>query len=502
MCKPFLDVIRLLPLFTLDDLLRCGFLRRFLRFRAFSDHRVAFGAAHLSPRCPAGGFSATLGWASRCAKLDQNLSGPAAHLAQAEQATSAFPRSSAAAHQGLKEHQLVMHTAHQICPALELCRSAQMRGAPQQLLFVEAEAVLLTKASPIQLRDFGQGRKRATNPPEPGDPRVTFGAAGSRAHDPKTRDGNLAGLPQMQVAPAADLYGLSLGIGARPVIVGRALGVRVAPFEPWAVEARSALAVRARGGRTVEHLVFARPAQTITLQPIAGQQPGRVRIATVEHEQHRHAPPTQQRQELAQLLRTKRGRRLRRGNAAGIQDVGCRADRIRQDDQRRELPAGAGRCGVRGQVGTMDEGTVSRGVGIRTQDAADIQAEDQARPNHPRRQVGHEQAGQRRTVDPTIFERFIQAGPGPLNAGGLRQLDEAAGLGVAQQRIGERKQGVVRLREAGRVQSVAKCRQDGRIHRRTSLIVNTKRVRPRAGWRKPACPFVLPSPTRNRLRLV
>lgn len=119
----------------------------------------------------------------------------------------------------------------------------------------------------------------------------------------------------------------------------------------------------------------------------------------------------------------------------------------------------------------MHQRAIRRGVGLRTQDAADIQTQDEDGAYQRLGQVGGEQVPQRVPVDPSVFEGFIQTGSLALKAGRLGQFHETAGLGVGQEGIGDIKQGIAGLREAGRVQLLAERRQDGTIHGRTSLLV-------------------------------
>lgn len=93
----------------------------------------------------------------------------------------------------------------------------------------------------------------------------------------------------------------------------------------------------------------------------------------------------------------------------------------------------------------MHQGTVGRGMGVGAQYTAHVEAQGETSSDHRGRQKAGEQALQRRTINPAIFQCFIYAGPGALKAGGLRQLDEAAGLAVGQEGIGKVKQRIAGL---------------------------------------------------------
>ena len=79
-----------------------------------------------------------------------------------------------------RQHQLVSHHRHQIRPALHLLGCTQARLVPQQILLVEAIAMLLPETSPIQARQLLCRRALLAQPPEPGYARVAL-AAVSRA---------------------------------------------------------------------------------------------------------------------------------------------------------------------------------------------------------------------------------------------------------------------------------------------------------------------------------
>jgi hypothetical protein len=61
-------------------------------------------------------------------------------------------------------------------PQLKLLRRPDVGRVPQQLLFIDAVAVLLPKAMPVQPGNFLQRRQRLAQPPEPALARVAFRA--------------------------------------------------------------------------------------------------------------------------------------------------------------------------------------------------------------------------------------------------------------------------------------------------------------------------------------
>lgn len=367
-----------------------------------------------------------------------------------------------------------------------------MRRGPEELLCVEAITMFLAKAAGIQARDLTQRRQCAAEPPEPTHTWVALGAPCAHTDDPDHRDWHLAQLREMQLAPDRHLNGMAVGIAARPVGIGRPVGAGVRPLEARAIQRRAPpLMWLPRRRWAIHDPIPTGPEQLIGRQAMRGLQPRRTTIPTVQHDADGDPQCKQQWQHLAQLGHPNAGCRLGGGHAAAVEDEGGAAHGVGQDDQGRELPAWADGGGVGGQVAAMHQRAVFRGMDVGAQNTAHIHPQHQACPDHAGRQVVGEQALQRRTVDPAIFQRFVQAGPGALEAGRLRQLDEAAGVCVGQQRIGEVEQRVAGTREAGGGEGVAELRQDGKIHRRTSLSLSTQRVRPRAGQRKVACPFIV-----------
>lgn len=251
MCKAFLDMTRFLTLFTLDDLFRWGFLRRRLRFGAFSDDGMAGGPLDGCACHPAWSISPTLGRAGGCANLANNPTHRPAHLAWSGETRGTFPRSSHGFGHGKREHPLIMDDTHDIGPAFKRFWPAQLRRGPEQILLIEA--IAMAKASGIHAGDHRQRRKRATNPPKPCDAWVALGATRPRPDDPYHRDRHVAHVLEMEVGPGRHLHGMAVGIRAAPVRIWRPMRGRIRPLKAPTVQGRSARLMRARGWRRAIH---------------------------------------------------------------------------------------------------------------------------------------------------------------------------------------------------------------------------------------------------------
>lgn len=166
-------------LLTQNVAFRGGFPLVSCLWRGFSDNWLAWGAFHGRSRRTSRRFSPTLGRTGRRAKLGNNLAHRTTHLAGRCRTTVSFPGASLLLHERSRKDEVIMHQTDQIRPALKLLGAAYPGGGPEQILFEKAVAVLLAKVASVQLRDLRQGRQVCAQPPEPGNPRVAFGATGT-----------------------------------------------------------------------------------------------------------------------------------------------------------------------------------------------------------------------------------------------------------------------------------------------------------------------------------
>ncbi len=132
------------------------------------------------------------------------------------------------------------------------------------------------------------------------------------------------------------------------------------------------LAGRGGGGR---YNTWSQCARVVDAQGLRAHHPRCVAVGTLQDQQRPEV--AQVCQYLAELGRAAADRLAAR-HAAVIEDGEPTTDRVGQDNQGQELPAGADRGGVRRKPAARHQCTVGGGVGLGAQDAAAIQAQHQA----------------------------------------------------------------------------------------------------------------------------
>jgi hypothetical protein len=162
----------------------------------FADDRMARGTAHDRSARSSGGFSAGAGRGRGGALLGNNPGQCPAHLARAERAGRVLPGQPLRLSPRAGQPDLIVDGGDHIRPAFHLREGAHARRGPQEVLLVEAVAVLDAEAPRVQARHLGErGQGPAAEPPEPQLARAARRVGGRRTREADRRDRDVRGTP-------------------------------------------------------------------------------------------------------------------------------------------------------------------------------------------------------------------------------------------------------------------------------------------------------------------
>ena len=114
----------------------------FLLFARFTNRRMTCPGLGMKAFGPSRCFSTQLWRSSRRPQLVQKGGHSPSHLRQRPNRAACLPRSIAPLHQRTSQHQQIVRTGDNVCPALGALRATEPWLIPEQLLFVKAIAML------------------------------------------------------------------------------------------------------------------------------------------------------------------------------------------------------------------------------------------------------------------------------------------------------------------------------------------------------------------------
>src|SRR5437588_4267444 len=131
----------------------------FLLFARFTDHRMTDPGLGMKAFGPSRRFSPQLWRSSRRAQLMQKGGHRPSYLRQRRHRGVGLPRSIAPLHQRTSQHQQIVRTSDNVCPALGALRATEPWLIPEQLLFVKAIAMLMRVTQAIGRAELGQSSR-------------------------------------------------------------------------------------------------------------------------------------------------------------------------------------------------------------------------------------------------------------------------------------------------------------------------------------------------------
>ena len=120
----------------------------FLLFARFTNRRMTCPGRGMKAFGPSQRFSTQLWRSSRRPQLVQKGGQSPSYLRQRPNRGACLPRSIAPLHQRTSQHQEIVSTGDDVRPAFRPLRGTQPWHIPEQLLFVEAIAMLMRVAQP------------------------------------------------------------------------------------------------------------------------------------------------------------------------------------------------------------------------------------------------------------------------------------------------------------------------------------------------------------------
>src|SRR6266568_1789072 len=244
----------------------------FLLFARFTDHRMTDPGLGMKAFGPSRRFSPQLWRSSRRAQLMQKGGHRPSYLRQRRQRGVGLPRSIAPLHQRTSQHQQIVRTGDNVCPALGALRATEPWLIPEQLLFVKA----------IGRANLGQRSRASAFPDKPTDLGITRLATGpmtddlDHAHLERTRR------TQVQVVPAAHLEARPFGVQTFPALIGLAMAALVLALKALPIlTTGSQLTRKTRRGWSVEDAIAFDPQQAARLDVGQASQEGHAGVPAV-----------------------------------------------------------------------------------------------------------------------------------------------------------------------------------------------------------------------------
>src|SRR5437588_2013905 len=274
----------------------------FLLFARFTDHRMTDPGLGMKAFGPSRRFSPQLWRSSRRAQLMQKGGHRPSYLRQRRHRGVGLPRSIAPLHQRTRQHQQIVRTGDNVCPALGALRATEPWLIPEQLLFVKAIAMLMRVTQAIGRANLGQRSRASAFPDKPTDLGITRLATG-----PMTDDLDHAHLErtlrtQMQVVPAAHLEARPFGVQTFPALIGFAMAALVLALKALpSLTTGSQLTRKTRRGWSVEDAIAFDPQQAARLDVGQASQEGRAGVPAVADNDGMQPPRQQQGHHGAQL---------------------------------------------------------------------------------------------------------------------------------------------------------------------------------------------------------
>src|SRR5205085_9213989 len=112
-------------------------------------------------------FSTQLWWSCRGTQLVQKGGQSPSHLRQRRKRGVGLPWSIASLHQRTSQHQQIVRTGDNVCPAFGALRATEPWLIPEQLLFVKAITMLMRVTQAIGRAHLGQRSRASAFPDKP-----------------------------------------------------------------------------------------------------------------------------------------------------------------------------------------------------------------------------------------------------------------------------------------------------------------------------------------------
>src|SRR5450631_707279 len=391
------------------------------------------------PHRPAFRFSARFGGPGWSSQLVQQFVDPAAHLLQGHATMFALPWAQLDLNEISGQKQLIMRNGHNQAPALKLLWGAQARLVPQQALFIEAIAMLLTKSQGIAQGNLRHVFLLIAKPDQPTDAWVTLAIAGMRPDHLNHGEREPTCVFDMQIAPPRNFHHATFAILSASVPIRSSIGRRGANLQQVPIFARcSSLARRRRSGPIETALLLQSSqdshVQATTLTP----QPGRI-IASVQHNNTSRWHPAFYLLDLRDRHLDRRGVRF---HPLLVQNEGLTAWLFIKHNHGRKVPSIGDRFGAFGQVMNRESGTISGGSRKGTSNPTHIDPHPQAMPWQGTRSIPPEDVSQGAFVNMPVFQSFVDRRPLSLKPQRLSDFWQRCGLRFAHQCIHRVEQGI------------------------------------------------------------
>src|SRR2546423_12615845 len=191
---------------------RGALFARFPLFARFAYRWMTCPGLGMKAFGPSRRFSPQLWRSSRRAQLLQKGGHRPSYLRQRRHRGVGLPRSIAPLQQRTSQHQQIVRTSDNVCPALGALRATEPWLIPEQLLFVKAIAMLMRVTQAIGRANLGQRSRASAFPDKPTALGITRLATGPMTDDLDHRDLKRTRRTQVQAGPAAHLEARPFGV--------------------------------------------------------------------------------------------------------------------------------------------------------------------------------------------------------------------------------------------------------------------------------------------------
>src|SRR5450631_3771926 len=360
------------------------------------------------PHRPAFRFSARFGGPGWSSQLVQQFVDPAAHLLQGHATMFALPWAQLDLNEISGQKQLIMRNGHNQAPALKLLWGAQARLVPQQALFIEAIAMLLTKSQSIPQRNLRHVFLLIAQPDQPTDAWVTLAIAGMRPNHLNHGEREPAGILDMQIEPPRNFHRTTFAIFSAGVPIGSSIGCGVASLQEISIFARGPSLARWGRSRSIESAILIQSSQDAHIQVTALTPQPRCIVASVQHDNtsNWHLPS-----DLLDLCDGDLDCRRVRLHSLLIQNEGVAAWLLIQNHQGRKVPSVGDRFRAFGQIMNGEGGTVCGGSRKGTSNPTHIDPHPQTMPWQGTGCIPPEDFSQCVLVNTPIFQSLVDRRP-------------------------------------------------------------------------------------------
>src|SRR6266516_4852589 len=232
---------------------------------------------------------------------------------------------------------------------------------------------------------------------------------------------------------------LALPIGASPLFVRFAPGLRLAALKERPIFTSGSTAADPFGGRRpIQFPIALETKQSPHVQALTGAEKGTGGVPAIGQEPYFRR---QQRNQALQLPYGHSDGRLAACDATLSENGSPTARRFRQEHHRRELPAHAHRFIRMRQIGQIDHSPIRAGFRFRARDAATVNADPDGSLVLPQ-QCCCPDSAPTSFIDTPVFQSFVDATPLAAKSQRERQFGQRPGLRFTAERIDQFKERV------------------------------------------------------------